>query len=268
MKLKALLLVTLSVLANAAEQPVTTVLGTLETRPSWDSLTGVFRTENSIEAGARLSEKVTLTYLQAVNTNIYNPSLPDAQGGLGAKLDVGFIRTRVSGLYNNENGLSLSFQNRAYLPVNEYAQTTGNVLTLRNYFNLTQKVSDVVTFTVSEIPIFFVNSKAGNGADANTVFENRVYLVADFQITEALSFSFPLMFHQTRKAGYAPSKNSDAWVHFVWIYPEFTYQIDPNYRVGVAYYNNANLVADDFSSLQIGKGLENGAYQLVFAASL
>lgn len=269
MNLKALMLLAFSIVAFAAEEPSMKLIGELETRPTWDSLTGVFRTENSAEAGAVLSPKVSLSYLQAVLTNVYNPQAEADQGGLNAALDDGFIRTRVKDLLNDGNGLSLSYQNRAYLPVNEGAQKAENLLVIRNYFTLSKKVSEVVTLSVSEIPILYINGKAGVDDKANNVFQNRIYLVADIQITEKLGFSFPLMFYQSRTANYADTaKNNNQWVHSAYIYPEFSYAVGANYNLGLAYYNSTSLIAGDLSGIQIGKGLENGAYQLVFGAKL
>lgn len=259
-----------SSLSFAADTPAVRVKGSIDIRPTWVTQTGAMRTENELEAGAQLTPDVSITYVQDVLTNLYSPK-DETSTGLKADLSVGFIRTRVNNLLKWDNDqFSLGYQSRVYFPTDRAAQNRQQILAARNYFTVSRKVSDSLKLTVSEIPIFFINNRAGVGDAANPIFENRVYLIADVQITEKLSLSFPLMFHQTRRANYsATAANNNDWSFWVWTNPELDYALTPNYTVGLSYYNDAeSLMTTDMKKFQIGKGLESGVLQLVFYASL
>lgn len=254
----------------AAEEPSLKVLGSVDFRPTWAFKTGEMRTESEAEAGVAFNKNLSLTYVQDINTNFYTPKNEEASG-LGAKLSVGFIRTKVKNILTWDNDkFSLNYQSRLYLPVDEPTQKKEQILAARNYVYVSRKLSDSVKLSLYEIPIFFINNRAGVGKSANNVFENRVYLIADYQITEKLSLSVPLMFHQTRKANYsATAANNNDWTFWVWTNPELDYAITDNYTVGLSYYNDSeSLMTSDMKKFQIGTGLESGVLQLVFYASL
>src|SRR5690606_7491982 len=97
----------------AAPSESKTIAG-IDLRPSWDPSTGVVRSEDSIEVGYQFNKTTKLTYVQAFNTHI---ATPDSDQRFGTKLDAGFIRTSLSKLAEISSlGLSLSYQNRLYLP--------------------------------------------------------------------------------------------------------------------------------------------------------
>lgn len=161
-------------------------------------------------------------------------------------------------------GLSLSYQNRIYLPTADYDQAAGMLTLVRNYVTLTKKVSDKISVTLIEMPILEAYSRAGTvtatGASANSIFENRVYLIGDFKLSSKFSLSVPLMFHQTRFADFqAGAKNNASWALLLWSYPELTYALTDNTSLGFAYYSG-NLLEED--------ALKNGTFQFAVTAYL
>jgi len=258
-------------LVAAASAPAESkVIGVIDLRPSWTTKTGGFTTENVVEVGYQFSPIRTLSYAQDFYTNVFNPA--DIPAGTDFKLGDGFVRTRLSKLYDNSDlGLSLSYQNRLYFPTSLSSQNAGMIAKVRNYVTLKKSLSSRVSLSVSELPILHLYSRAGNvtadGPAANSVFENRVYAITDISITGDLSFSIPIMFHQTRSAKFEGAANSETWSFFLWTYPEVTYAVTPNTSLGIAYYSG-NLVAADLSGVAIASGLEKGVVQLVFGATL
>lgn len=273
-------LVAFAVTVNAAEkvvakisapEPQVKIMGMLDVRPGYLPRSGELYTENVAELGAKIGKNAQLSYSQAFNNNLF--SRRDATTGVSPSMQPGFIRGKLNNIYENTaNKLKLSYEQRLYLPVMESQQNAGLIVASRNYFKLSRTVNETLKLTLSEIPIFFLNSRAGTGlgdkASANPVFENRVYLIADFQLTQKISLSIPLMFHQTRMGDYSGAANANGWSFYVWTAPELDYQVLENTTLGLAYYNYDSLFAPDLSKTNFGGGIESGVVQLVFTQTL
>lgn len=246
------------------------VVAGIDIRPSWDPALNVFRTEDAVEMGYQFKPGRSITYIQTATTNIHTPN---EALGVNPLLDVGYLRTGLSKLLTDDStGLSFGYQNRIYIPTAGYMRDAGQITMIRNYFNISKKVNDSVTVTLTEMPVFHFNSRAGTAltgaGTANASFQNRIYLTTDIQITDNLSFSLPVMFHQTKFANFQlGAKNNNSWNYLVWTYPEITYSLGGGTSVGLAYYS-ANLVKADLSDLDLEAGLSNGTFQVAFTAYL
>jgi len=249
--------------AQAPAASESKIVGSVDIRPSVKSKVGSNHLENTVEAGYQFQKNRIVTVVQYWENNLHN----NDAAAEGTTLYDTFLRTRINKVANLAEGLDLSFQNRTYLPVTQASRDKGMVAIFRNYITLTQKVNDVFTLSLSELPIFHAYSVPGVNGKANTVFENRVYLIGDIQLSQKLSLSIPLMFHQTKARSFEGAANSSAWSYFLWTYPELTYELSSNTSVGFAYYSS-NLVQADLSGLSIGDGLEDGVFQVVFGATL
>jgi hypothetical protein len=251
-----------------------TATGYLDLRPSWTTKTGGVGTENAAEIGAKLSAHTTVTWIQAFNTNLYDPVSPQANSGLRFVLDVGGVRTKVNNIWTNESqGLALSYENRLYLPTDEPSRNNGLIANIRNYIKLSKIISSRVKLTLSDAVIPMVYSRSGNVsakgvALANGVFENRIYLVTDIQFTDKLSLSIPVWLNQTRTANFrSDAANNSSWSFAVLTYPELDYALSDNLSLGLAYYNNESFFTPSLSKAQFGKSLESGEFQFVLTAS-
>jgi hypothetical protein len=249
--------------------------GYIDLRPSWITKFGNFTTEDTVELGAKLTADTSLTYMQGILTNIYDPNSPEAASGMKPQLDAGAIKTKVNNIWKSDSdGLALSYENRVYLPVDEASQSRGMITAIRNYIKLSKSVTDNLKFTLSEIAIPMIHNQSGivssvGGASANKVFENRVYFIADLQLTQKLSLSMPLMFHQSRTANFrSDAANNASWSFHVWTSPELDYAVNDNLTLGLAYYNNDSFFTPNLSKAQFGQALESGEFQFVLTASL
>ncbi len=249
--------------------------GYIDFRPSWISKTGGFTTEDTVELGAKLSADTSLTYMQGFNTNLYDPVSPASASGMKLEILSGAIKTKVNKIWENQaSGLSLAYENRIYLPIDAGSVKTGNLTAIRNYLKLSKAISNTVKLTMSEVMIPIINTRPGNIssdgiATANNIFENRVYLITDIQLTEKLSLSLPIMFHQTRSGNFkAEAANNSAWSFYVWTSPELDYELTPNLTIGLAYYNNESFFTPNLSKTQFGSALESGEFQFALTASL
>lgn len=259
-----------SATAVSATPSASKIVAGIDIRPSWDPALDVFRTEDAIEMGYQFKPGRSITYIQTATTNIHTPN---ESLGVNPMLDVGYLRTGLSRLLNDDStGLSFGYQNRIYVPTAGYMRDAGQITMIRNYFNISKRVNDSVTVTLTEMPVFHFNSRAGTAltgaGSANASFQNRIYLTTDIQITDNLSFSLPVMFHQTKFANFQlGAKNNNIWNYLVWTYPEITYSLGGGTSVGLAYYS-ANLVKSDLSDLDLEAGLSNGTFQVAFTAYL
>ncbi len=249
--------------------------GYVDLRPSWVSQTGKFTTENTAELGAKLSSDISLSYMQGFSTNLYDSVSSKDKSGMKFAIDPGAVKTKVNNIWKNESqGLSLGYENRIYLPVDAASQERGLITSVRNYLKLSKIVSEQVKLTLSEIAIPMIHSRSGNVSSdgtvtANGIFENRVYLITDIQLTEKLSLSVPVMFHQTRTANFrSDAANNSSWSFSVWTNPELDYAVSDNLILGLAYYNNDSFFTSNLSKTQFGKALEGGTFQFVLTASL
>jgi len=249
--------------------------GYLDLRPSWITKTGGFTTENTAEMGAKVTADTSVTYMQGFNTNLYDPLSPELSSGVRLELALGALRTKVNNIWKNDReGLALSYENRIYLPVDAASQDRGFITAFRNYIKLSKAFSDSVKFTLSDAIIPLIHSRAGNvaangTASANGIFENRVYLVADLQLTDKFSLSLPLMFHQTRTANFRiDAANNASWSFYVWTSPELDYAVSDSLTLGISYYNNDSFFNSNLSKAQFGQALESGEFQFVLTASL
>jgi hypothetical protein len=200
-----------------------------------------------------------ITYVQTFYTA--EPGQPN--GVFKLTTSPGYLRSKVGNIAKMVGGIDISYENRTYLPTWEYDRQRGQIATFRNYFKFNKDFSPKFSLTLMELPIFAIYSQAGVGASANPAFENRVYLVATWNISDKLAFYFPVMFHQTRYRQYdLDPKYGDGWGFFAWINPEIYYTVTPNFTVGAGYYSG-NLVKKDLSSLAMVDGLKNGVFQLI-----
>ncbi len=252
-----------TVTASAAAPAAGSMIGILDLRPSAILSTGKYYTENLIELGYKFSPKVAVSYAQFFNTNIFDKDSVAGENGVSPTFPGGFIRTRVNKIYQNGN-FDMGLQNRTYLPLLQAERDNGKIATIRQYVNFNQKVNETLSLTAAVIPIAHVYSRAtGTSGKANPAFENRVYLIANVNITEKLSLFMPVMFHQTKARSAAGASNDGAWTFFAWINPEIGYQINDNLAVGIGYYSD-NLVKSDLSGFDLSQGLKAGVTQ-VFA---
>lgn len=268
-------MVTLNFFTNLSLATEIQPIGYLDLRPSWITKTGGFTTENTAEVGAKVTPDTSVAYMQGFNTNLFDPTSPELNSGMRLELSPGAIRTKVNNLWKNESeGLTLSYENRAYLPIDTASRDRGFITAFRNYIRLSKSFTDRVKVALSDAVIPIVNSRNGNIgstglASPNSIFENRLYLETDLQLTDRLSISLPLMFHQTRLANYrADAINNDSWVFYVCTGPEIDYAITENFTLGLAYYNVDSFFTPSLSKAQFGQALESGEFQFVLTASL
>ena len=144
----------------------------------------------------------------------------------------------------------------------------GNITRIYNALKVVYQVNDSVKLTFAELMIPQVFKTAGVGAVANPAYQNRLYLIADFDITPKLSLSIPILAYQTKYRDYsADAKNSDSWRSMIYIWPELDYALNENLTLGVAYYSD-NLLKSNLSKWTVGDGLEKGAVQFVITTNL
>lgn len=238
-----------------------------------------YYSENTIDVGYQFNSKLYAGYRQFFDTDLY--SFSDHGARLGASNAGSILRVKINDIWSNSSsGTSLGYEPRLYLPLEQSMKDAGNVVRLRNYIVLSQKVTDSVTVSLMEIPILHSYNRAGvldstGKGSANPAFENRVYLLTSVSLTGSLSFDFPLMLNSVRSATFqnadgSLAENSGRLSHKLWIYPELSYQVDPTWTVGAAYYSD-NLLdykGGDYQGLDLSTGLEQGVAQLLVKASL
>jgi hypothetical protein len=241
------------------------VTGILETRPTATFVgTDGYTTENTIGLGYQFNPNFELGAVQYFDTNLSNGR--GRTGNQDVFVQDGFLRAKFNNLYKTES-FSFSYEPRAYLPTKRSAREAGMITTVRNYLKFAYKASDSVTLTAMELPIFHFYDNAGTAGSANPGFENRVYLIADFNLGGGFAFSLPVYFHQLKFRTLTGAANSGKWDFFVYTWPELTYAVTDNVTLGVAY-RSENLMTSDMSSFTFDSGFNTGAVQAIMAVTL
>lgn len=259
-----------STVTTAATPGDERIIGGVELRPSWTSAVGEVHSENWVQLGYQFTRATQVFYRQEFNTNVYNPGA-SAQG-LGLFATEGSVRLKVKDFYKPSAAAGLSYELRTYLPTLSTKRDAGMITSVRNQLKATQNLGSAFSVSLEEIPILHVYDRPGivgkKGAEANPVFENRVYLTAEVKPMTNLKLAVPLILNNVRyRAFQEGAKNNNGWGHKLWVYPELTYTVTPNTMLGLGYYSD-NLVLADFGGTNIGTGLEKGITQLILNASL
>lgn len=241
------------------------ITGILETRPTVSAKgPNNVTTENTIGLGYRYSDDFEVGAVQYFDTNVLSNN--PARKGVDVIVQDAFVRAKFNNLYKTET-VSFGYEPRLYLPTRASFRDAGGIAAVRNYFKVAYKASNSVTLTAMDLPILQFYNKAGTGTVANPAFENRVYLIADFDLGKGFALSLPLYFHQTKLRSYAPAANSGQWDFFVYTWPEVTYAVAPNVTVGAGFYTG-NLMTPTLGGFTIADGFKNGAFQAILGVTL
>ena len=124
----------LTTLAPPAPTPAAAakVLAIFDARPSWTTVDGKWHTEENVELGYKFNADTAVTYMQDFMTNLYNPKARGDAAGLNAQLWRGAVRTRFQNILKDSSGLSLSYENRTYLPTMGADRDAGMMAISRN----------------------------------------------------------------------------------------------------------------------------------------
>ncbi len=248
------------------------VSGLLDLRPSFTGSGGEVHTENEVDLNFALSPRVMLSYVQEFQTPLYDPGT--AGGDFAFQFFDGYVKLQVADIWRTSSDpFSVSYEGRLFAPTNEIEKARGFVSAMRNYFIGTLKVSPIVSFQFSEIPVFYAYSRAGALVDgemtANPIFENRIQVALKLHLLEdRLLFSLPLNLHTTRNLNFQQgARYNDGWSHFLWLQPEITYAVTSTTSVGFGYYSQ-NLISSDFRTESFGDGMSTGVAQIIFQQAL
>ncbi|MBI4403520.1 MAG: hypothetical protein HY537_05130 [Deltaproteobacteria bacterium] len=266
-----------NLLADEAAQSVATgaeslapsaskIIGTLEFRAEYYGEKGALDTTNCVELGYQFNPDFKINWYQGFITNLYNPEATPA--GINSMFEQGFLRTRLSNIWKDDS-LSLSYESRIFAPTWQPEIAQGNITRIYNKFTLSRKVNDSFTFSVAEVFMPQIFRTAGTiETGANPWFQNRVGLIADFQLSSKLSLSFPVLYYLTLYRDYMEgAANNNAMGSLVFIWPELSYALTPNVALALAFISD-NLFTADLSKVTIGEGLKKGATQLALSLSL
>jgi len=248
-----------------AFQPTAT--GWVSIQPSLAPQSGKVTTENYFEAGYKFTANTTLTYLQTILSDVYDPTAPV---GLAPYTDAGFFRLKLKNIYKSESGnFSLYLEPDVYLPMVAKKREAGHLTTLRNVVRVSQKIGNL-NLMLAEIPMYHIYDRPGvigaKGAVANPIYENRLIGYATYNFTEKFNAQFVALLYSTLSNSMDGAANSNKLSHFLWINPSINYDITPMFSVGIGYYSD-NLAKSDLSDLTITEGLEQGIAQLLLSAT-
>lgn len=252
----------------------------LELRPSWQTNSAEYFSENTIEGAYRFTQSFGLGYTQEFTNNIFSRTdAPENQGMNLATHEGYFIGKLDPILENAEKGISLTYEPRLILPTDSECRNAGMITSIRNDLNLTKKFGERVELNFSVIPILHAYSRAGNvgleaeegevdQGQANPVFENRFYLNPVVALGQTVKLSIPIKFHATRYRDFnSEAKLNNQWGYYLWVTPEVNWAVTSDYSIGVSYYTG-NLVQDNLSGFNFSEGFRSSVAQLIFRTEI
>jgi hypothetical protein len=260
-------------LQQAVQPPATRVTGALELRPSVSR--DKTYTQNTIELGYKFNPNLSIGYTQYFETNFFDGQTQ----GLGLIGNDGFLRLKLANVWESAaKDLSLGFETRVYMPTYPDRAAQGYLGMWRNYATLTWKPTSRFSVTMQEIPIVYAFDRPGTYAadgtpkgSANAIFENRIYIIPAFDITQKLSLSFPILLNMMRHRNFdVAAGHNDNWSFVLWTWPEITYAIAPKSTLGLAFMSE-NLMTDNLGSFALGGksgGISTGSTQLILRQDL
>lgn len=241
------------------------IIGEFEVRPSWGSKAGEVHTENTAALGYQFQKNLLLDYTQYFNTNISGPS--QTSKGLNLRTDDAMVRLKATEVVKN-NDTTLGLQSRVLLPTESTKRDAGMIFIWRNQATVAQKLNNVVSVDFTVAPMFHTYNRSGHLDSANPWFQQRLVLNTDVSITEKLTFSVPVIFDATRTRDYsAAAENNNRWNYVLWAWPELTYQMTSNLKLGTAWYSD-NFMSSTASGFTVANGLEKGTFQAFVNYSL
>ncbi len=260
---------TAAVVEEAVKVPKTTGLtGFFEFRPTYSTKSPSYSAENTAAIGYRFNPDLAIEWTQYFGHNLYNQSVKS----FNFALDDSFFALQMKPLWSNDSGMNLTFEPRMYLPTKEEEAKNGMVTALRTYFTLCQKLSEVVTLSISEIPILYSYSKAGGTRDkkpsANPIVGNNVYLVGAFNLGKGFTFSVPLYLYMKYNRSFASdTETSNRWVYKLHFWPELSYSVSESVKAGVSY-RTGWLTNDKLGDFNASKAFNSGDAQVFISATL
>lgn len=245
----------------ATSASLTSVMARLDIKPSWFQAENKWVGQYEAEMGIRSGSGFQLSYVQEF--------LQKEMSQFG--LSDGYLRLQVPEIFQSKDGLKFGYEARVYAPTDPIKASQGMITAFRNYFMLSQRVTDAMSLFIWEVPILHVYSQSGFDAptpEANPIFENRVYMGTSLSLfNKSVSVFLPLVFAQKRYSFFKDEDtlHSDDWQHAVLFAPEILWQLYPGVQVG-AFYESGNLIAPDFLSLD-GSAFQAGKIQGVLRLS-
>ncbi len=248
------------------------IFGELQIRPSWGHTANEFHTENTLNLGYRFSPDFRLGYTQFFNSLLIGSDgkLPSSPGLVTHD---GFLQAQFSPFWANaDKDLTLEYESRLYFPTDPAKRANGLIAASRNYLTLIKKVNSKLQLIAQEIPVLYAYAQPGSadGKTANPIFENRLFLIASYDITPKLNFAFPLLMWVTFNRDFGSNTGSRAVQFVALIWPELMYQLAPTTSIGLSYYTGS-LVKPDLSGLSLfgtDGGMTQGIGQFVFRQTL
>lgn len=239
------------------------LIGGLESAPTWEYGRESFKWENIATLGVALSPKFSLRYSQ----EIFIEQEQESEDSLGVLRD-GYLAFRVHELSpgTEKFPLKLDYEARVYLPTHFLKREAGFIGSLRNDLLLTRQISDHVSLTFAEIPIFYLYSEAGSQTApaayaANPIFENRFELTTKVALGEKTHLSVPLKFASTKFQDYLPNaENNSNWTTSFGMEVELKQGVHPNISLGLRF-RSGNLLEQTVSGYTLGEPFSQGALQ-------
>lgn len=269
----------------ANPEPTSKFFATLDMRAEFYSVAGAWDTSNYTNIGYQFNPNFKMSWYQGFDSNLYSAAKVGSVGGplysantagLNGVLDQGYLRTKVDNIWKSGQ-YAFNYESRIYVPTWAFDSQVGNIVRFYNAFKFIDHVSDVVTLTAQVIVSPQVFKYAGTTLEGpNPAWENRYYLIADFQISKKWSFTLPVLMYQDKYrdydvAGFQTNSllggHSGDWGYFLYIWPELDYALNDNLTLGLAYVSG-NMALPDLSGFQLGNAFHTGITQFVVTMNM
>ncbi len=249
------------------ESSITSITGSIKTKPSLKQDTSSYKWDNTASLGYKLSKDMSVSYNQDFSL------APNETTDMAFILKNGILRFSNTNIWTTKL-TSLNDDFEIYFPLEESKRDAGLILIFRNDFQFLRKITDFFLIAICDAPVLHLYSENGffnekeNKYISNPIFENQFVVSFEYNLSPSTTLKLPLLYFTTLNRDYDyRAELNGSWVYYLGISPNIEFTISNNFTIGVGYDSN-NFISDTEYGPTLGDGFNSGSFWLSLKLSI